>query len=169
MSEPTLDPELSALEQALARLEPQAQLSRDAVFYQAGRAASRGRWLWPASTAASTLAAVVLGWLLWQRPQPETVVRVVYVRQVVPQPAELVDSQPAVEAEARSVADSGTADYLRRRTEVLRWGTEALHAPPPQPSKSEPLTPVAAPRLEPEPAGWKSLWKMSSALLGGDS
>jgi hypothetical protein len=167
MSE-SLDPELIALEQTLGRLEPQAQLNRDTVFYQAGRAGGRGRWLWPASTAVSTLVAAILGWLLWHQPppRPETVLRYVVVEKAVPQPvASEARTPPDIVEEPRDLADSGTAGYLRRRNEVLRWGAEMLPAAPPQPSRSEPLTPVATPRLDP----WETIPKASSLPAGDDT
>ena len=57
MSGPDVDPELSALEESLGRLQPRAELSREAVLFEAGRAAApRGR-LWPALAGVSTVAA----------------------------------------------------------------------------------------------------------------
>ena len=61
---------IAALEDALAALAPApVTLDRDRLMFRAGQAvSSRGRWIWPASTAALTVAASVLGLLLAFRP-----------------------------------------------------------------------------------------------------
>ena len=86
MSEPDLDAELRALEQSLARLEPQGQLARDAVLFRAGRVSAQPGWLWPAGALASTAAAAILGWLLWRQPTPEPQVVVVKHIEIVTVP-----------------------------------------------------------------------------------
>ena len=158
MPEVPLDPELKALEEALGTLEPQAQLSREAVFFRAGQVSMRGRWLWPASTIVSTAAAVVLGWFLWQQPEPsanERPPRVIIVEKIVPSP---VEQHPTETPDRRPdlmistpTNDSDTTDYLRLRQEVMRWGVDVLHPGPLQNSSGRPLTPSAAPRLD---SGW---------------
>jgi hypothetical protein len=161
MSGPDVDPELSALEESLGRLQPQAELSREAVLFEAGRAAApRGR-LWPAATGVSTLAAAVLGWLLWRQPLPaeappprvvvvEKVVEKVVERVVhVPVPAPL-EPEPQPGVVSHPVTDGfpeRPGEYLRRRQEVLRWGVDILPAGPPQRPPGEPLTPALTPRL----------------------
>jgi hypothetical protein len=78
-------PELTALETALRDLAPAAAvLDRDALLFRAGQAAAPRRWFWPAATALSSTAAVVLAVLLACRPT-------VFVDRVVPVPGE----QPA--------------------------------------------------------------------------
>jgi hypothetical protein len=159
MPEPVLDPELKALEQSLGTLEPQAQLSREAVFFRAGQASMRGRWLWPVSTIVSTAAAVVLGWFLWRQPAPSDnePPRVQIVTVFVPTP---VEQQPAVTPEkvpdlliSTPTQDNDSTEYLRMRQEVMRWGVDALHPAPPQQPSGRPLTPSAAPRFDSGPLG----------------
>src|SRR5947207_3337341 len=81
-----LEAELKALEQALARLEPQGQLARDTVLFRAGRASARHGWLWPVGVSVSTAAAAVLAWLLWHQAPPRIDMpepRVVIVKEIV--------------------------------------------------------------------------------------
>src|SRR5262245_32262441 len=118
MPEPILGPELKALEQALGTLEPQAQLSREAVIFRAGQASMRGRWLWPMSTIVSTAAAIVLGWFLWQQPAPsgnEPRVRIVEKNVFVP-----IERTPAVTHDqvpeqmiSTPTQDNDSTEYLR--------------------------------------------------------
>jgi len=69
--------DLNRLEQALAALRPRSsEIDRDRLLFLAGRASAEGanrvrpprRWLWPASTALSSAAALVLLALLTLRP-----------------------------------------------------------------------------------------------------
>jgi hypothetical protein len=68
--------ELTPLERALRTLTPSAApFNRDVVMFQAGRtSASRSR-LWPLMTAASSLIALGLGFVLAPRPAPQMVVQ----------------------------------------------------------------------------------------------
>ena len=72
--------EQQELERALALLRPAASsLDRDRFLFLAGRASAEevqpgaafGRWMWPAATCLSSLAAVVLLVLLVMRTGPE--------------------------------------------------------------------------------------------------
>jgi len=170
MSGSDLDPELIALEQSLTRLEPRGQLDRDAVLFRAGQAAGRGRHLWQATTALSTFAALFLGWLLWNRPtpEPERIIQTIIVERPVLPPVE-PPLPPRTTPEPRILADSGTADYLRRRKEVLRWGAEMLPQAPPLDTTGDPLTPGSAPRLDPDGIDIKKILKISSFFNGDDT
>ena len=128
MSEPTIDPELTSLEAALAGLAPRpARLDRDRLMYRAGQKSRAAlRWLWPASTAASALAAGCLAVALALRPAPPVVERVVYL----PAP----EVAPAPDSPAPAAADSraGLAGYLRLQERLLRAGLDGLPEPPPE-------------------------------------
>lgn len=149
--------DVTELEAALASLSPRAsRVDRDQLLYLAGRASAeqtsvgnlRRPWLWPAATAVSASAAVVLAVLLLARPEPRVVERIVYVPQPREaegqqnqktshdQPAPLmadehVDSSPAVPATDPiwSVTDGRGTNYLRLRQMVLASGVDALPAP----------------------------------------
>jgi hypothetical protein len=152
MSEPILDPELSALEQALARLEPRSSVSREAVLFRAGQASARRNWPWAAATCVSSLAVLVLGWVLWNRPEPQTIVERIVVHVERPAPAPLpVLTQPGSPGPSTESPEPGAFDYLRQRREVLYWGVEALRPLPPQESSEGLLTPAATPRLADTP------------------
>jgi hypothetical protein len=156
MPERPEDAELSALEHALLTLAPRAEgLDRAALLFRAGQASRRPGWAWPAATLVSATVAAVLGVLLWLRPAPAVVERVVYVevsraaagiapaRPVVQpaptppkpetreQPSELIPPS----APEESVVPSGQPRYLQIQEHVLRWGLDALAAPtaPPGP------------------------------------
>jgi hypothetical protein len=150
MSEPILDPELTALQQSLGRLEPQGGVERDAVMYRAGRASARPRRFLPVVAAA---AAGVLGFLIGHRPAPEpqVVERVRVVERIVTVavPAEPIttpvsDRTPALTPDTQA----SLADQLRRRREVLRWGVEMLPPVTPLEGFDGPPTPADAPRLD---------------------
>jgi hypothetical protein len=97
MSEPAHDPNLNALEAALASLQPSPPtLDRDRFLFQAGRMSVKPRWVWPALTAASSLTALLLGILLYFPPEPR--VQYVYLpapATVNPPPMEIVQQQPS--------------------------------------------------------------------------
>src|SRR5262249_27071189 len=85
MSDPTHDPELTAVERAPAGLAPSpGALDRDAPMFAAGRRSVRRGWAWPGAAAAFALTAAALAALLVLRPSPEPAERVVYVE--VPTP-----------------------------------------------------------------------------------
>jgi hypothetical protein len=145
MSEPTHDPELTALERALAGLAPSAgQFNRDALMFAAGQRSVRRGWGWPSVAAGSALAAAVLGAVVLLRPPPEPRERVV-VKVVEPPPREVTKTPdpvaaPAEESPPVSPPNSPRpeADYLTLRRQAERWGDAGL-----------PTAPVAA---EPERA-----------------
>jgi hypothetical protein len=137
MSEPTHDPELTAVERALAGLAPSAGgLNRDALMFAAGQRSARRGWAWPSAAAGSALTAVVLGALLLFRPAPEPAVRVVFLQ---PSPAKVEtpptppDEAPAIAAASpapRATAPRPETDCLTLRQQVERWGDAGLPAPP---------------------------------------
>ena len=173
MSEQQLDPELTALEQSLGRLEPASHLDRDRVMFRAGQGTPRLRWLWPASTAATTAAAAVLAFLLWHQsmipPAPEPAPRVIVVEKFVPVPApEIPSGTDAVLS--LPTPEAATRDYFRLRQEVLRWGTDVLHpAPGGAIPSQETLTPANAPRLPRNHSELPNLLNFIPMLSGGDS
>jgi len=88
MVEERRDAELTEFEEGLATLVPKViGVDRDQLLFLAGRQSvvglGRCRWVWPASTALSTLAAAVLAVMLWvdgigvqdfaENPPPEDV------------------------------------------------------------------------------------------------
>ncbi len=175
MPEQPLEPELSDLERSLIQLEPVAHLQRDRLFFQAGRAASGMRWLWPASTVFSTLVAGILGWLLWQQvlvgPSTETPHHIVFVDRFVQVPVAAEPSPPVlpeVPQTPGAESDRSTQDYLRLRKNVVRWGADVLHSPAPQTTTEEPLTPADAPRFSPPPV-WQDIFRFIPLPIGGDS
>jgi hypothetical protein len=129
MSEPTHDPDLSAVERALAGLTPSAgTFDRDALLFAAGqRSVRRGR-AWPGIAVVSTRAAAGLAAVLVFRPAPAPVEHTVYV-EVPPKPRD-DPAPPAAEAPPESSPRPQT-DYLTLRRQVERWGDAALPSAPP--------------------------------------
>jgi hypothetical protein len=131
MSQPTHDPELTAVERALAGLAPSAgALDRDGLMFAAGRRSARPGWAWRGAAVASTLAAAVLGALVLLRPEPEPVVRIEY--RVVPGPHEVAPLPTAPEEVAPPRTPSSPqpeTNYLTLRQQVERWGDAGLPAP----------------------------------------
>jgi hypothetical protein len=123
MSERSEESELTALESALRELRPQPEtIQRDALMYRAGRASVRG-WIWPAATFGSATAALVLGMVLWIRPQPP----VVYV--VVPAPAEEASPSPISSPLADQTERGAWSRYVRLQEQVSLYGLDGLPAP----------------------------------------
>ena len=155
-----LDPDLTALEQSLGKLEPAATIARDQVMYRAGQAASGTRWPWPASTAASALAACVLGFLLWRQSTvslPAEPPRVVYVERVITVPA-AIDTPSNEPGPSASAPAPSSLEYLRMRQEVLYWGPEVLRSSPGGSASREPtLTPADAMSRPGAVSGWQDL------------
>jgi hypothetical protein len=142
------------LESALAGLQPvPAALDRDRLMFAAGQAAATpapGR-LWPAATAVLLCLSVALTVALVVRPEPRESVRTVYLpapsgspdRASDPRPPEPAPSPPPAPLD-RMLADTtpsaGGGDYLRLRSQVLRFGAESLPEPLPLSSGSKPLS-----------------------------
>jgi hypothetical protein len=138
MSEPTHDPNLSAVERVLAGLTPSAgTFDRDALMFAAGRRSVRRGWAWPATAAGATAAAAVLAAVLLFGPGPKPEERVVVV-EVERQPAPAPDrpNDPAVPVEQAPAAPPASpvrpdTDYLTLRQQVERWGDAGLPSAPP--------------------------------------
>jgi hypothetical protein len=124
MSQEPLNPDLAAVEKALASLAPRAStIDRDRLMFLAGQAVGtppRTRWLWPLSTAASLLLAVSLVLLLVARPA-QTVERIVYLPQGSPTEGVAV-AQAVHEMEPMG-------DYLRLRRLMIDEGIDRLPEP----------------------------------------
>jgi hypothetical protein len=147
MPENLPQPDLSALESALASLTPApGRIDRDRLLFRAGQvSAGRRRWLWPAATGVMASVAATLGFLLLVRPAPEPIECMVFI-QVEPPPAPA--SQPAQPTPATpetepvlAAADTtrpAQVSYFRLQDQVLRWGLDALPSPPPA-AVTEPL------------------------------
>ncbi len=159
MPEQPSSAEIAALEGALAALAPApVSLDRDRLMFRAGQAVvMRGRWIWPASTAALTVAASVLGLLLAFRPSlapeqmarsngPEkvkVVQRIVYVKVKEPMPA---PAQPKTEpAEVISTESSQSEDpgpvafslgYFQLQEQLMKRGLDGLQSLPPVPARA---------------------------------
>jgi hypothetical protein len=134
MSEPTRDPEVSALEAALAGLAPApAVLDRDRLMFRAGVAASRRPgWLWPGAAGVLGVATATLAVLLAVRPGPVVVERVV-IREV-PGRAE-PQRQQAVPAQGTHEPSwgRGVGPYFQIQEQLLRHGLDGVPVPPPLP------------------------------------
>ena len=149
MSEPTLDPKLSALERSLAALVPvPGRIDRDHLLFAAGQASVRHRhWFWLTVTAGLAIVACGLGTALALRPAPTTIERIVYVP--VPQPTSLPEaarhemvasassSHPDPSAMSGEEIWAGSGGYLQQRNFAIRWGVDALPPPPPLASASQ--------------------------------
>lgn len=119
--------EQQELERALSMLRPPASsIDRDRFLFLAGRASAEqvgpgamfGRWMWPAATVLSSLAAAVLVVLLVTRTGPEA------------NPAETLEArglQPAVP----SVADVGVKSAVKSALETYGPPAEAGAYPAP--------------------------------------
>jgi len=131
--------DLTPFAEALKKLAPQpAHLSRDALLFEAGKAAGTprlGGWAWPSTAAAFAGLSFVLGAFLLSSDPPivQPVDRVVYV----PQPAAPhataphIDQPepPKVEKPSPSMERSETAKALQMRRDVYRWGIDMLPEP----------------------------------------
>jgi hypothetical protein len=140
MPEP-LDPRLNDVAAALSALAPRPPaLDRDRLLFKAGRASAPRPWFWRLNAAAATTAAVVLAAILFMRPGPAPVERVVYVQVMQPPvkapPNEEIKTPPApVESEPPEPAYSWpTTPYTRLEDRLLRWGLDGLAEPSPPPA-----------------------------------
>jgi hypothetical protein len=145
--------DLAPFADALRRLAPQPpELSRDALLFEAGKAAAVPRafpWLWQTTTGVFAAVSFVLGAFLISPDAPRVVPdapapQVVY--KYVPEPDR--PQPPAAEPEAApkkakaSEEFTETARLLKRRRDVLRWGVDML--PESKPSAAGPSADVAA-------------------------
>jgi hypothetical protein len=150
------------LERALSMLRPAAsRIDRDCFLFLAGRASAEAvkpgatiwRWMWPAATFMSSLAAVVLLVLLVTRTGPE-VNRAERLEARGHQPtvpsvsnvavesalethvetqvrADEADAPPAPTADEMARALAAESNYPRLRSFVLVYGIDALPEPAP--------------------------------------
>jgi hypothetical protein len=128
--------DLAPFADALKRLAPQpAHLSRDALLFEAGKAAAGSRlppWLWPAATAAFAGLSFVLAAFLLSPSDPIVRYedRVVYIPQpaaVRPTIADSVEPPLAPKSTAaQSTEDLEKMRMLQVRRDVFRWGVDML-------------------------------------------
>ncbi len=174
------------LERALAVLRPAgSQIDRDNFLFLAGRASAEpvrpgsafGRWVWPAATLVSSVAALVLSVLLVSRPQPAVTQgnsmttradqprnsavadvsaqsssqRVAARRENdadLPSPAVGSIALPTADVTARALA--GESNYPRLRSFVLAYGIDALPEPAPLPASASDSATDDEPRTQRE-------------------
>ena len=142
-AEPPRDPELRAVEAALAGLVPAAPaVNRDRLLFEAGRRSAAPGRAWPLATLGFAVLSAALA-LYRPAPTAREVERVVYV----PVPAsssevvEKVSEPPAAESMVAAVEPPAFGgEYLRRREQVLRWGADAL--PDVSPGPAAPSVPL---------------------------
>lgn len=152
MSEQNLNPELTALTDALLHLKPRpAALDRDLLMFRAGQASAPRGWKWPLAAAASALLALGFGIALLMRPQPPVVERTIVVKEPVraPETAPPTPTPPAPDTATLVSHESEPpplSDYQRLEEHLLRWGFDGL-----------PLAPYAPPAKETRDSLLKSL------------
>jgi hypothetical protein len=139
VSEQELNPELTALTEALARLQPRpAALDRDLLMFRAGQASAPRNWKWPVATTAATLLALGFGVALLFRSPPAAVVQTIYVQVSTPDSDKPVlepkplppppDTSPLL---AHQSETAPLSDYHRLENHLLRWGFDGLPQAPP--------------------------------------
>jgi hypothetical protein len=131
--------DLSPFADALKRLAPQPpHLSRDALLFEAGKAAgtSRLKWAWPGTAAVFAGVSFVLAAFLMSPDSSRTqyVERVVYVERAAAErdaPARTAE-KPALPKKSKANDESlDEAKAYQVRRDVLRWGIEMLPEPKP--------------------------------------
>jgi hypothetical protein len=165
------DPELKAIESALGEFVPRSsRLDRDKLMFQAG-AISRStakprRWVWPAVTAALTIALAAESLFLGTRPAPWVVERFVLVPAPQPAPAAVeaaAAAQANVSPEPENTRPQLTAasdpfpfawwgvesDYQRLQDLMIRFGLDALPERPAVASRSDGGNRSPSPGLRP--------------------
>jgi hypothetical protein len=131
------DPELAAMEAALAALAPaRSRVDRDRVMFAAGRAAARartGRGVWMALAASFGIVALAEAAFIARRPAvvTERVVVITTPGGPVPRtaPTDSAADRPGVTAEA--LPPLARTDYERLSDQILRYGLDGLPDPPP--------------------------------------
>jgi hypothetical protein len=145
MSGPTPDPEIKAVEAALAGLTPvPGSINRDVLMFRAGQASRHGRaWLWPAVTTVLAATAAGLGAALVLRPEPAPHVQIVYVR--IPGPAAppaAVEKTHEPETENPPPASEEplppAPSTLQLQRHLLQWGLDGLPVSPADPEPAAP-------------------------------
>ncbi|HKI38206.1 MAG TPA: hypothetical protein VKA46_40505 [Gemmataceae bacterium] len=175
MSEPTHDPDLTAVERALAAMAPSAgAFDRDALMFAAGQRSARRGWGWPCAAGGSTLAALALGALLLFRPAPQPAERVVFVPgppqrvEITPTPAD-APAAPDVAAPAVPVSPPAQPNYLTLRQQVERWGDAGLPGVPPSAADEKPAAPDDLLDLPPDLRADPWLQRSKAMLTPGGS
>jgi hypothetical protein len=134
--------DLAPFADALKRLAPQpAHLSRDALLFEAGKAAAAPRlapWVWPSATGTFAAVSLVLAAFLIAPEAPgSSEPQVVYVYPPPPDPGaasgnrgdRITPSSPEPERQQVAKASpepSEAARLLRQKRDVLRWGVDML-------------------------------------------
>jgi len=146
--------DLAPFADALKRLAPQpAHLSRDALLFEAGKAAGGPRlpaWVWPTVAGAFAALSLVLAAFLASPdslppPGQPAVVHVVppHDSQPIPLPPAPINEAPAKPKEIKPDDSSpDQARMLQVRRDVLRWGVDML--PEPRPAATAPSPDVVA-------------------------
>ena len=145
--------DLAPFADALKRLAPQPpELSRDALLFEAGKAAAQPRafpWLWQTTTGVFAASSFVLGAFLISpdaRVAPgDSPPNIVY-RYPEPDRPPMPEAEPTVpktKPKAKvSEEFAETARLLKQRRDVLRWGVDML--PESKPAAAGPSPDVAA-------------------------
>jgi hypothetical protein len=151
------DHELSRLQAALRRLTPRpANIDRDRVLYEAGRAAARGSRLWPWAAFGMTVLASCLAMVMVLRSAAEPMRHVVHMpapasappHQAAPAPApdELREVFLVPEAAGDAAApEPDDYSYLRLHEAAMRTGLQQV------PPGGQPATPLPATPPQPVP------------------
>src|SRR5262249_24977050 len=140
----TNSPELENFASALAALAPTAgRLRRDQLLFRAGQASvSRGKWIWPASTALLAIVSAGLGIIAWRPPEVRWQERVVYVHEAAPpggavelgggmhpgSPRSFEMAASAIESDGQS---SSPISWYPLEQAALRWGVDGIPDPGP--------------------------------------
>jgi hypothetical protein len=129
--------DLTPFADALKRLDPQpANLSRDALLFEAGKAAAAPRvsgWFWQSATATFAGVSFVLAAFLMSPGTPNTITveRPVYVQVPAPEAPSVATVPERLEPVStpktlKSDDSTDTAKALQVRRDVFRWGIEML-------------------------------------------
>lgn len=128
--------DLAPFADALKRLAPQpVHLSRDALLFEAGRAAAAPRlapWVWPSAAGTFAALSLVLAAFLVApgAPSEPQVVHIYPSTPSHPQAEPDLKPSPAPMVRDRKPKPSDdtieTARLLRQRRDVLRWGVDML-------------------------------------------
>ena len=129
--------DLAPFADALQRLAPQpSHLSRDALLFEAGKAAGQPvipAWAWPTATGTFAAVSLVLAAFLVSPQasvQPETRVEMVYIPVDHPPapPAPVPEQKPVPKAKSKAPSEEATniARALQMRRDVFRWGVDML-------------------------------------------
>ena len=148
--------DLAPFADALKRLAPQPpELSRDALLFEAGKAAAHprgvgGPWLWQTTTGIFAALSFVLGAFLMSPDAPRVDVAPApppttgYIPEPHrPPPPEADPGLPPPKPKAQASEEfTQTARLLKQRRDVLRWGVDML--PEAKPAAAGPSADVAA-------------------------